>query len=118
MHELSIANAILKTIEAECRARGGLRPRRAGLRIGELSSVNAESLRFALTAATRDTPFAELELAIESCSPRRLCRACGAHYVGGLLSACPRCACSSADLLGGDELEITYLEVEDETCRT
>ena len=45
---MSIAAAVLETLRAESANHGGARVARAGLRIGELSGVEPESLRFCL----------------------------------------------------------------------
>ena len=60
MHEMSIAESILETVQAESE-RQKARVVKIGLRIGELSGVNAECLRFALDVLTESALGLEVE---------------------------------------------------------
>lgn len=114
MHELGIANAILDTVRTEMENRGGARPQRVGLRIGELAAVNPEALRFAFEVLTQDSDFSGLVLDFEICPLRHRCPACGHDFdVKDYVFACPRCGTLRTECIGGDELELAYLEVED-----
>ena len=117
MHEIGIANAILETVEAECAKNGGGQPCRVGVRIGEMSSVNPDALRFAFEIATRGTPRANLKLEIEICPLRYRCLECGATFaVSDFVVECPQCRSAKTECAGGDELQLAYLEVENEAC--
>jgi hydrogenase nickel incorporation protein HypA/HybF len=121
VHELGIASSILETVQVEARKHGSARPSRVGLRIGELTAVDPEALRFAFEALTRDTDLEHLELDIETCPRRHRCCVCAAVFeVKNFEFACPRCGAARTECIGGDELELAYLEVEDEprTTRT
>jgi len=118
MHEIGIANAILEAVEAECTKNGRARPSRVGVRIGEMSAVNPDALRFAFGMATRDTDLASLKLEIEICPLRHRCLDCGATFeVTDFLFECPHCPSANTECVGGDELQLAYLEVEDEACK-
>jgi hydrogenase nickel incorporation protein HypA/HybF len=110
VHELGIATSILETVRTELEKHAGARPARVGVRIGEIAAVNPEALRFAFEALTRET-----DLDIEICPLRFRCKACqGAFEVQDFAPACPQCGAEQTECVGGDELEIAYLEVEDE----
>jgi hydrogenase nickel incorporation protein HypA/HybF len=114
MHELGIANAILDTVRAEMENRGGARPQRVGLRIGELTAVDPEALRFAFEVLTQDSDFSGLALDFEICPLRHRCPDCAHDFdVKDYVFACPRCGALRTECIGGDELELAYLEVED-----
>jgi len=118
VHEIGIANAILEAVETECAKNGGARPTRVGVRIGEMSAVNPEALRFAFEMATRDTGLAKLALEIEICPLRYRCLNCGATFdVSDFTFECPHCRSPKTECAGGDELQLAYLEVEDEACK-
>lgn len=115
MHELGIATSILETVRTELEKHAGARPSRVGVRIGEIAAVNPEALRFAFEALTRETDLERLALEIEICPLRFRCKACqGAFEVKDFAPACPQCGAEQTECVGGDELEIAYLEVEDE----
>ncbi len=114
MHELSLAQSILEIIETEMNSRPGSRAVEVGLRIGALAAVDAEALRFGFEASTRDTPFDGMKLAIRITEAERLCLMCDHRYkLATLETACPQCGSNDAAPLGGDELDIEYLEVDD-----
>jgi hydrogenase nickel incorporation protein HypA/HybF len=115
MHELGIAASVLDTVQAEARKRPGMRPCRVGLRIGELAAVDPEALRFAFEALTRETEIESLALEIEMCPRRQRCCDCATVFeVRDFAFACPRCGALRTECISGDELEIAYLEVDDE----
>jgi hydrogenase nickel incorporation protein HypA/HybF len=84
------------------------------VRIGELSALDPDALRFCFEAITSDTDLAGLELEIEICPFRYRCRACGHEFVvQDYQSQCPQCASLETECIGGQELDLAYLEVEE-----
>jgi hydrogenase nickel incorporation protein HypA/HybF len=115
LHELGIANAILEAVSTEADKHRG-RVRRVCVRVGELAAVNPEALRFAFDAAKQGTRLAGLILEIEISPPRYRCRDCGgAVPADGVSAVCPACGSCTPESVRGDELELAYLEVDDET---
>ena len=80
LHEMSIAENVLDAVRAERALHGGGRVTRAGLRIGELSGVEVESLRFCLEVLAADSDLAGAGFEIERAPWTRRCRACGAPF--------------------------------------
>lgn len=116
MHEIGIASSILETVAAEARRRPDARIVAVGLRIGELSSVDRDALEFAFEALTRDTPMQGLKLAIDWCLRRQQCLGCHSEFtVENHNFSCPACGGERSTCIGGSELDIAYLEVE-ESC--
>lgn len=114
MHELGIAESILDAIEVEAARFPNARPTRAGLKIGELSGVNADSLKFCFDAIVSGTKFESLRLEIECCPRRQRCQECGRDFtVLNYELRCPHCGSESSECIGGDELELSHLEVEE-----
>jgi hydrogenase nickel incorporation protein HypA/HybF len=111
---MSIAASVLDALRAESALHGGARVTRAGLRIGELSGVAVESLRFCLEVLVADTDLAALGWEIEFAPWTRRCRACATVF--GVIDARPECtACGSEDTeaAGGDQMELSFLELEE-----
>jgi hydrogenase nickel incorporation protein HypA/HybF len=114
MHELSIAGAVLDAVRAEARRHPCARLRRVGLRVGELSGVDGDALSFCFESLVHDTELASLTLEIESCRRRHRCPKCGGTFVVADYDvACPECGALQTDCIGGDELELVYLEMEE-----
>jgi len=115
MHEMGIANSILEGVAKELQRRPGSRATKVGVRIGELAGVDPDALSFAFEALTLDTDFAGLALDVEYVAPRGRCRACGREFdVRNYELLCPDCGSLNTEHVSGDELEFTYLEIEDE----
>ncbi len=115
MHELGIATAVLQQVEAEFRRRPGARFTKVGLRIGEVSGVDPEALSFGFEALVKDTRWEGLALEIDYCPRQQRCLGCGAVFQARDMNTdCPRCGELNTICVSGNELDIAYLEMEDE----
>jgi len=113
MHELSIAESILKGIRTELLRYPGARPTKVGIRIGELAAVDVDSLTFCFEAVLKGTDWESLQLDARVCKQVRVCEDCGVEFeVVEYNSVCPRCSSSNTTLKSGDELDFDYLEVD------
>lgn len=112
MHELSIATSIVDSVLQEI-ARKNLPPvQTIALRIGALSNVDPEALRFGFDSIIGDTPLANAKLDIEFVPVQGKCRACMHEFaVQDFIFACPRCSSGQIETTRGDELDIAYLEI-------
>jgi len=114
MHELGIANSVLQAVKTEAARHAGTRPCKVGIRVGELASIDQDSLRFCFEAITRETEFESLALEIEVCPRRHRCSNCGHEFVVVEYNfRCPQCASLETEHISGDELELAFLEVEE-----
>jgi hydrogenase nickel incorporation protein HypA/HybF len=114
LHEVGIASSIIESIEAEARRRPGAHLTAVGVRIGELSNVDRDALAFAFKALTKKTPLEHLRLEIEWCPRRQKCHVCGEEFVVKEFELiCPKCGETRGTCIGGTELDIAYLELEE-----
>jgi len=114
MHEMGIANSILKAVASEMRRYPKARATKVAVRVGELAALDAESLRFCFEALSRDTKLQGLQLEIEPCPRLHRCDPCQREFaVRDYEFACPQCGSSATKCISGDELELAYLEVEE-----
>lgn len=114
MHEVGIANAILEAGQIEARRMAGSRLTRIGVRIGVLSGVDLQALNFALMALRAGTDLENIQIDLQSCPRRNRCTACDREFQTALYSEpCPGCGSKKASLIGGEELELAFVEVED-----
>lgn len=115
MHELSIAQEVLDRVAREMRRHPGARPRAVGVKVGEISGVDRDALAFGFEALVKDTEWQRLALEIEYCPRRHRCPACGSEFaVARFDTACIGCGNPATVLVSGDELDIGYIEVDDE----
>ncbi len=113
MHELGIAQSVLETVQAEA-AKRNAKPVKVGLRIGELSAIDPDALRFSFEALTAETDLQGLELEIEFCPRRHRCLECGTEFEAkDFIFDCPQCRANRTECIGGDELQLAYVELEE-----
>ena len=114
MHEMGLAYSVLEAVRTEMGRHPGTYPCRVGVRIGELAAIDQEALRFCFEAIIQKTDLQSLELGIEVCPRRHRCQVCGREFVvRDYDSRCPQCTSLETTCIGGDELELAYLEVEE-----
>ncbi|HZT33204.1 MAG TPA: hydrogenase maturation nickel metallochaperone HypA [Bryobacteraceae bacterium] len=119
MHEMSIASSVLEAVRGESLRRGGSRVRAVGLRIGALSGVDPESLRFSWDVLVSGTDLDPLPLEIEFRPWSNRCRVCGRSFpVENYNVTCPGCGSTETEPAGGHELDLAWLEVEEDEPRT
>jgi hydrogenase nickel incorporation protein HypA/HybF len=112
MHELSIATAVLNTAVKHA---GERQVSVVSVRAGRLRQVVPDSLRFYFEIVARDTVCERAELRLEEIEARLHCLDCG-HDWEALIPAfrCPRCEGAQVTIVAGEELEVDYIEVEEQ----
>jgi hydrogenase nickel incorporation protein HypA/HybF len=111
---MSIAAAVLDAVRTETATHPGSRAAKAGLRVGELSGVEPESLRFCLECLVAGSDLEPLSFDIEFMPWTRRCLACGREFrVSDGDPACALCGARDSEAAGGDELQLSYLELEE-----
>ena len=114
MHELSIASSILERVHQEALRWPGVRMTRVGVRIGEISGVDPDALAFGFEALVKNTAWEPLPLDITICPRKQRCLSCHHEFVCGVLeTACSSCGNEITACIGGDELDIDYIEVDE-----
>lgn len=114
MHELGLAGSIVQAVRAEAKLRPGARFTNVGLRLGDLSGVDPGALEFCFEVLIRGSELEPLTLEIERRPRRHGCPRCGREFeVVEHRTICPDCGNPRTELIGGTELEIAFLEVEE-----
>ena len=113
MHELSIANSIVEIAAEHARQQGGGRVIGVTLRIGRLSCVHEDALRYSFDLVTEGTPLAGASLAVIEVPVRIWCTLCRAEVElpGIQRFACPACGHLSGDIRAGRELDIESIQI-------
>jgi hydrogenase nickel incorporation protein HypA/HybF len=118
MHEVGIATSILEAGHRETERRPGARLMGIGVRIGVLSGVDVDALRFAFECITAETEDEKVVLTTEPCPRMNRCQDCGYEF-SSLQSSpfsdapCPRCLSTRTAFVSGDQLDIAFIEVEE-----
>ena len=114
MHELSVAHAVVSTV-VDALPTPAPRVTQVRLRIGELSGIVPQALEFAYDVAAQDTPLADAALVIERSPVVIACPACGPQELPGTQDfRCPSCGQPCGDVIGGKELEILDVTLDEE----
>ena len=114
MHEMGIAGSVLDAVRTEAGRYPGSRPSRVGVRLGEWSGVDVESLRFCFEAMVTGSDLAGLQLEIDYRERRNRCERCGAEFaVRNYEIGCPECKSEATTAVSGTELDIAFVELED-----
>ncbi len=116
MHELSIASSIVEIAAEHARQQGGGRVASVTLRIGRLSCVHEDALRYSFDLVTEGTPLAGASLAVIEVPVRIWCAVCNAvvELPGIQRFACPACGHLSGDVRAGRELDIESIQIVDD----
>ena len=113
MHEMGIATSVLDAAQKEARRRPGTKILKVGVRIGEWSGVDPDSLHFcfdALVAGADPAP----SLDIDFCPRQNRCRTCGIVFaLKDYKIDCPECGEPVTEPVSGNELELAYVELEE-----
>ncbi|NJR56582.1 MAG: hydrogenase maturation nickel metallochaperone HypA [Acaryochloris sp. CRU_2_0] len=112
MHEVSLMeNALVIALNYAARERAS-RIHQIALRVGDLSGVEPDALRFAFDVVTQGTIAEDAQLSIQSCPTVCYCNFCQTHFRPTELGyECPTCQTWSMSIVQGKELELASLEV-------
>jgi hydrogenase nickel incorporation protein HypA/HybF len=112
MHELSIATAVLNTAIKHAGDRGVTV---VSVRAGRLRQVVLDSLRFYFEIVSRDTPCEGARLELTEVEAMLRCQECEREWEAVTASfRCPGCASADVAIISGEELEVDYIEVEEQ----
>jgi hydrogenase nickel incorporation protein HypA/HybF len=113
MHELSIAQSILSIAENAAPQNDAV-VTSVGLQIGELSGIEIESLKFALSVIKENTVLEKADLDIEVVKGEAQCTDCKnifpMHYFG---CSCPQCGSYFVKVLKGREMKVLNIVVDE-----
>ena len=114
MHEMSIADEILRAARMAMTERGGVRLERVRVAVGELTAIEPDLLRFAWEAVVNDGPDEGAEIEVEWRPAAQRCDRCGdvpGHRPGDWVAACPTCA-GTLRIVGGRELDLLQISFD------
>lgn len=113
MHELSIATNVVDIATRLAADHGAGLVAAVTLRIGRLSCVHEDALRYSFEMVREDTPLAAAELRIVVVPVRVWCPTCRAEreLPGIQRFACPECGTPTGDIRAGRELDLESIEL-------
>ncbi len=113
MHELSIAEALVKAVKREIGARPLGAVKAIHVQVGQLRLIEPVTLRTCYEATARENGLYGSRLDIETVPARAQCQECGERFaVDEPAFLCPHCDSADVELLAGKELTLTEIELE------
>lgn len=114
MHEVALAEGILRIVEAAARRHGAARVATVTLSIGSLAHVEPRALAFCFEAVARGTAAEGAALAIEMVPGAAWCMPCGERVpLAKLGDACPRCGSYQVQVVGGEDMRVKDIVIAD-----
>lgn len=113
MHEMSLCESILQTLEQQAEIQHYRKVRTIWLEIGALSGVEIDAVRFCFDAVVQGSLAEGARLEILEAPGQAWCLPCGRNVsVQQLYDECPLCGSHQLQVNGGDQMRIKELEVE------
>ncbi len=113
MHEMSLAEGILQLVEETALKANAQRVKTVVLEIGELASVELQSLQFCFNVVTRDSLAAAATLEIVSVPGAGWCLPCAKTVqIHESYAACPTCGSYQIQPTAGTEMRVKEIEIE------
>ncbi len=111
MHELSIARSLVGLVRDH--AAEGMVVKSVHVRVGPLQAIDPGSMQLAWRAATDDTVFEGTQLSLVRVPWELRCRECGRGWSSENWSDPCTCGSCRVDPVGGDELTLVSIEVDE-----
>lgn len=113
MHELAIAQHLVKLVEAQALVAGAEHVTQVNVSLGEQSHVASDSLRtyFEMLTSSNGSPARDASLVVKRVPMRFFCEACGLEYPAQTHVKCPTCQRPGRLTDPGDQLLLESLEV-------
>lgn len=113
MHEAGIAQNILEISIATAEKNSASKINKIHLKVGKLAAIENGSLLFAFEALKEETMASEANLEIDNIPVRGLCHDCDTEDTyNEMFFACSKCSSYRVEILSGEELEISEIEVD------
>jgi hydrogenase nickel incorporation protein HypA/HybF len=112
MHELSLCHAIAGVVKSHA---AGRHVEVVRVRVGALRQVVPDSLMFCWTIVRDHEDMSDAELELELVPGTVSCRGCGrtSEITSRWSVSCPGCGNADVEVVGGEEFDVTSLDVSD-----
>lgn len=113
MHELSIAQSVVRIVEEEMRKNNANILKTVHLNVGKMSAIVPDSLSFCFEIITRGTSLEGAQLIIDTIPLRIYCRNCSKeNEIKEYAFSCPGCGNTDIKVITGMDLSVVEIEVE------
>lgn len=110
MHELSIAQSIIKIIEKTVPKEELEKVYKIKIQIGLLSGIEIDALTFSFSIIKKNYAFSEAELEIEIVAGKGRCRSCNNVFAYSAFGdTCPACNSYDVEIFQGKEMRVVSI---------
>lgn len=112
MHEMSLVASLHDIVDNAAREAPFLRVQRLFITLGQLSCVDADTLRWCIASTAEGTLLAGADIVFETEPASARCTHCQHTYEPDtLFTPCPRCGQNAQELLSGRDMRVSALDV-------
>ena len=113
MHELSIAQNIMKIVDSSARQSGATSVKTIRIRAGALRGIVSEQLLFLFDFVKKETIAEGATLEVEIVPVKARCKDCQRVFlVENFEMICSECQSKDLDVINGMELDVKEIEIE------
>lgn len=113
MHEMSIAQSLVRLIQEEMEKAGAETLRSVRLEIGQMSAIVPEALSFGFEVITAGTNMEGAQLIMDRIPLKGFCRGCKHEFdVLDYVFECPFCQGTDIEVVSGQELSVVEMTVD------
>lgn len=113
MHELSIAENILKIVESNINSYDFKKVKAINLKVGKLTAVASTALVFAFEVLSSGTVFENAKINIKEMPILIICQECKVEKeIENYHFICPSCESENIEIISGRELLVEDVEIE------
>lgn len=113
MHEFGITENIMSIVLSHGEKEGAKKVIKIYLKIGEMTQIVDDSIRFYFEQLSEGTIAEGAELIVENVPVRVRCSKCGTEKEAADYNfTCPSCGTVCIEFIGGRELEVDNIEIE------
>jgi hydrogenase nickel incorporation protein HypA/HybF len=112
MHEVSLAEGVLRIVADAARAHAAARVHTVWLELGALAHVEPDALAFCFDAVTRGSVAEGARLEIARTAGAAWCMPCGGRVpLERLGDACPHCGSHQLQVIAGEEMRVSEIGI-------
>jgi len=113
MHEMSICEGILLTLEEQAKAQSFSVVKKVWLDVGAFSGVEVRALQFGWEVVVKDSIAQKAELIVNEISAQAYCLGCSSTVeIHNRYDDCPECGSGMLQVVAGEELKVKEIEVD------
>jgi len=113
MHEAGVAQSLMEIVLDTAKANDAEKVNKVFVTIGALTAIEKNALEFAYDVVKEDTIAKDSEIIITEVPVTGKCNECGkTHEYDRFVFECASCGSFSVELISGEEMQITEIEVD------